>query len=119
MGAAAPQPLEHVPARGGFEGLVAFVERESILAVFALLYSAALLVRLPATLGTDSWLTFVSGRFIRERGLPHTDTLTAWAHGVAWVDQQWLAQLMFEGATRLGGVKLALLLHWALLAGAL
>src|SRR5919204_5089986 len=119
MGAAAPQPLEHVPVRGRLEGFVAFVERESILALFALLYAAALLVRLPATLGTDSWLTFVSGRLIREHGLPHADTLTIWSHGAAWVDQQWLAQLVFEACTRLGGVKLALLLHWALLAGGL
>ncbi|HWQ01742.1 MAG TPA: hypothetical protein VN449_06445, partial [Gaiellaceae bacterium] len=68
-------------------------------------------------LGQDGWLTLLGGRIV-VNGLPHHDTLTAWAHGAAWVDQQWLAQLVFYGAYSLGGVKLTLLLNAALASGA-
>jgi hypothetical protein len=117
MGAAAPEPLER-RASVRLGGVADFLEQESILLVIGLLYAAALLVRLPYTLGADSWLTFVGGRFVREHGLPHADVLTAWSHGVTWVDQQWLAQLVFEASARAGGVKLALLVHAALVVGA-
>jgi hypothetical protein len=64
-------------------------------------------------LSQDGWLTLLGGRIVAH-GLPHHDTLTAWAQGANWVDQQWLAQLVFYGAFVLGGVKLTLLLNAAL-----
>ncbi len=63
----------------------------------------------------DGWMTLVSGRWIVQHGLPTHDALTVWTHGRRWIDQQWLAQLAFYGLWRLGGIKLALLVH-ALLA---
>ena len=51
-------------------------------------------------------------------GLPHVETLTTWARGAHWVDQQWLAQASFAGLAAVGGVKLALLGHAALVVGA-
>src|SRR5438477_94751 len=39
------------------------------------------------------------------------DALTVWTHGHRWIDQQWLAQLSLYGLSRLGGVKLLLLVH--------
>jgi hypothetical protein len=121
VGAAAPEPV--VKPRSGRApawpaAVLAWVERESLLFLIAVLYVAALLVRLPYTLGADSWLTFVSGRELWERGLPHADSLTVWANGVSWVDQQWLAQLAFESLAKAGGLKLALLGHALLLIAA-
>jgi hypothetical protein len=37
--------------------------------------------------------------------------VTVWTHGARWTDQQWLAQLALYGLWRLGGLKLALLVH--------
>jgi hypothetical protein len=121
VGAAAPEPV--VKPRSGRAPawpatVLAWIERESLLFLIAVLYVAALLVRLPYTLGADSWLTLVTGRELWERGLPSVDSLTAWAGGTAWVDQQWLAQLAFEGLARVGGVKLALLGHALLVVAA-
>ena len=41
-----------------------------------------------------------------------------WTSGASWVDQQWLAQLLFYGLYALGGIKLVLLSHAALLTAA-
>src|SRR5207248_9069769 len=68
---------------------------------------------------TDSWYALVGGRFIVRHGLPSHNTLTVWAHGARWVDQQWLAQLAFYGLDRAGGIRLAVLVHVLLLVGAL
>jgi hypothetical protein len=121
VGAAAPEPV--VKTRSDRSAawpttVLAWVERESLLFLISVLYAATLLVRLPNTLGADSWLTLVAGRELWERGLPSVDALTAWSHGTAWVDQQWLAQLGFEGLAAIGGVKLALLGHAGLLIAA-
>ena len=78
-------------------------------------YAVVLLAVLPQMLVQDSWLALVSGREIVANGLPHTDTFAVWTHGIAWIDQQWLAQVAFYGLVSLGGVKLALLAHVALL----
>ena len=73
------------------------------------MYAAGVLVRMPNAMLSDSWMTLVAGRTILRHGLPTVDTYTTWAHGVQWVDQQWLAQAVFGGLALLGGVKLALL----------
>jgi hypothetical protein len=64
---------------------------------------------------SDTWLAIVSGRVVWHSGLPHHDTLTVWAYGRQWVDQQWLGQLAFYGLHVLGGLRLLLLVHIALL----
>jgi hypothetical protein len=88
---------------------LAWLERESLVVLVVALYSAGVLVRMPDAMLSDSWMTLVAGRTILHHGLPTVDTYTTWAHGVRWVDQQWLAQIVFGGLALLGGVKLALL----------
>jgi hypothetical protein len=106
-------PAERLHVRG-----LELLEREAGgVALFAL-YVVVVLAALPRTLVQDSWLTLVSGREIAQHGLPSTDTLTVWGHGERWVDQQWLAQLVFYGLDRLGGMKLVLLTHALLLGSA-
>jgi hypothetical protein len=66
----------------------------------------------------DSWLTLVSGREVVQHGLPQHDQLMALSHGARWVDQQWLAQVVFYELAHWGGIQAAVLLHVLLLAGA-
>jgi hypothetical protein len=109
-------------AARGRGGLVAsasaWLERESLLVVVLGVYSVGLLVRLPRALVSDSWMTLVYGREFWRHGLPRTGDLTMWTHGVAWVDQQWLAQAFFGGLADVGGVRLALVAHAFLLIAA-
>ena len=56
-------------------------------------------------------MALVSGRWIAQHGLPSHDALTVWTHGHRWIDQQWLAQLSLYGLSRVGGLKLLLLVH--------
>ena len=93
--------------------------RRPILVVFVAAYALYVLAALPFTLVQDSWLTLVSGREIVHHGLPWHDHLTVWMHGGRWIDQQWLAQLIFYGLVVAGGIKLALLFHAALAVSAM
>jgi hypothetical protein len=71
-----------------------------------LFLAAGLLTYLPSAFGVDSWLALVGGREIWQSGLPHHETWTVMANGIAWVDQQWLAQLATYGLDRVGGLGL-------------
>jgi hypothetical protein len=110
---AAPLPARRLGA------LLDAAEREMFLVLVVCFSAVLLLVRMASTLSNDSWLTLVAGREIVENGLPRTDTLTVWAGGVEWVDQQWLAQLWTYGVFSLGGIQLALLFNVALVAAGL
>ena len=114
---AVPQTSADRIAAGRLRELARFVAREALPIMVVSLCAIELLTVLPLLLGPDGWLTLLGGRIVAN-GLPHHDTLTAWSHGGAWVDQQWLAQLVFHGAFVTGGVKLTLLLHAALAIGA-
>ena len=94
------------------------LEREAFPIAAAALYAIALLLLIPGELVQDSWATLVAGKLIAANGLPHHETLTVMAHGVRWVDQQWLAQLTFYELFRVGGYRLILLVHAALVASA-
>ena len=52
---------------------------------------------------SDTWISLTSGRFIAEHGLPRVDTLSAAGHGRPWVDQQWLAHIVFYRLWQAGG----------------
>jgi hypothetical protein len=78
-----------------------------------------LIVRLPDQLRQDGWLALVSGRVVAHSGLPSTDTLTAWTAHAQWVDQQWLGQLFLYRMASAGNLRLVMLAHVALLAGAM
>jgi hypothetical protein len=92
------------------ERLLDSVARNSLLIVALATLAAALLSLAPQLLVADSWMTLVAGREIVAHGLPSTESLTVMPAGRDWVDQQWLAQLVFYGTERLGGMRLALFL---------
>src|SRR4051795_13489435 len=71
-------------------------EREGLLVLVLAAYAAALLLTATGT-APDTWLAVVSGREVAH-GLPSVNHLTILAAGARWVDQQWLAQLVFYGA---------------------
>ncbi len=85
------------------------LDRE-VFPVLAVLFCACLGFAFGAgTVGSDSWLDLVAGRLVVHDGLPHHDTLTAWAFGRRWVDQQWLAQVGLYALFALGGLGLLVL----------
>jgi hypothetical protein len=96
----------------------AWAAREALLFPVVALFLVALALNLPDELFQDSWLTIVGGREIVQHGLPTHDALAIWTQGREWVDQQWLAQLLFYGLYALGGIKLALFAHMVSAAGA-
>ncbi len=96
---------------------IALAEREVYLLPLVALYVVALARLAPFELVQDSWLTFVSGREVAN-GLPRTDGLTVFGEGARWIDQQWLAHLVFYALAAAGGVKAALLAHVGLLTAA-
>src|SRR5205085_2837097 len=73
--------------------------------------AAILFLAVPRLIVQDTWLTLVSGREAVDHGLPTVDHLTSFASGRPWVDQQWFAQVLFYGASLLGGIKALLLLQ--------
>jgi hypothetical protein len=98
------------PAALRLPARAAAVADESFLAGLLALWTVALAAVGAHALVQDSWLTLVGGREAA-RGLPHLETLTAIPHGRAWVDQQWLAELGFYGAWKLGGIRAVLALQ--------
>jgi hypothetical protein len=64
------------------------------------------LAGIPAHLSQDGWLALDAGRIIAAHGIPQRDYLTVMAHGAAWHDQQWLAQLLIYEIYTLGGLAL-------------
>jgi hypothetical protein len=113
-----------VPARRALAGRrslersLGWAGREALLFPVVAVFLIALVGNLPYELFQDSWLTIVGGREVVQNGLPHHDTLAIWTQGREWVDQQWLAQLLFYGLYAFGGIKLALALHVVSAAGA-
>jgi hypothetical protein len=97
---------------------LAFLEREAFPLAIGVIYALVLLLAIPGMLVQDSWSTLVSGREIVQGGLPHHETLTVMAHGVRWIDQQWLAQLTFYELFRAGGYRLIVFAHLVLIASA-
>jgi hypothetical protein len=99
-------------------GVLAVLEQNGTL---VMLLSAAIylvVAHLQNGVQADSWMVLLAGRDIVAHGLPSHDTLTIWAHGRQWVDQQWLAQVTFYAVERLGGYRLVMLFHAALVLGA-
>src|SRR5918995_299450 len=117
--ASAARPYEPRPLHARLAGARALAAREAPLALLLAVYAVVVLRMVPLELVQDSWLTLVSGREVAENGIPRSDSLTVWTKGVSWIDQQWLAPLVFFGAHVLGGLKLVMLLHAAALVGAL
>jgi hypothetical protein len=69
------------------------------------------LVAIPDHLAQDGWLALIAGRLIAAHGIPTHDYFTVMAHGVRWVDQQWLAQLVMYELVHIGGLQLMTVLY--------
>jgi hypothetical protein len=95
------------------------LEENGTLVMVVAAFAIVMLAALRHGLVVDGWMALVSGREISQHGLPSHDMLAVWTHGRRWVDQQWLAQLVFYWLWRIGGFKLALLAHALLTTGAL
>jgi hypothetical protein len=86
-------------------GLIAIATRNAFPIVLAALIASALALLSPGLFVADSWLTLVGGREIVQHGIPHHESLTIWAAGKHWTDQQWLAQLAWYGIDRAAGLR--------------
>jgi hypothetical protein len=62
----------------------------------------------------DSYYDLYAGRYIAQHGIPHENVFTAVAHGAGWIDQQWLAQILYYGAWAAGGYRALTVLSAAL-----
>jgi hypothetical protein len=93
---------------------IAWVERERLTLAVPLVFGCLYLAIVRTLLSQDGYLALVAGRDIAGNGLPHDERLTVYAHGVRWIDQQWLAQLAMHGIVRAGGLPLLALVHVAL-----
>jgi hypothetical protein len=118
---ALPPALALAPRRPGLARLssaVTWSRREGPLLLLVAVFAAGLvLLTARAQLVQDSWLTFVSGRDILQHGFFAHDSLTSLTHGATWIDQQWLSQIAFYGIVKAGGVKLVMLVHFAIIVG--
>ncbi|MBV9606254.1 MAG: hypothetical protein JO027_14155 [Solirubrobacterales bacterium] len=92
---------------------------ELLLAVGLMAVAAGLLHVLPNAIEQDTWLALVDGRLVAQHGIPHHVTLTAFAYGRPWVDQQWLAQLWMYWIYRAGGMTLLGVINVGLITSAI
>ena len=105
-------PAGSTAARQNVVGRVAgLLEENGTVVVVVAAFAATLITHLRTALAADGWMALLSGRIVAQHGLPSHDTLTIWAHGRDWVDQQWLAQLGLYELERLGGLQLVMLVH--------
>jgi hypothetical protein len=51
----------------------------------------------------DSYYDLYAGRYILRHGIPHRDVVTVASHGAPWIDQQWLAHVIYYSAWAAGG----------------
>jgi len=51
----------------------------------------------------DSYYDLYAGRYIVRHGIPHHNVVTVVAHGAPWIDQQWLAHVIYYAAWAAGG----------------
>jgi hypothetical protein len=77
--------------------------------------AAIFLMQVGHAFDVDSWLALMAGRVVWESGIPHHETLTVISHGAAWVDQQWLSQLVTYGEYEIGGLGLVALVNVTLI----
>jgi hypothetical protein len=109
-GGRSPHAVHAVGDWAGRNGLLVFIVG---------VYAGALAAFGKVVVSVDSWLALAVGRLIAAHGLPTHDTLTVFAHGRRWVDQQWLAQVAIYELERAGGIRLAVGIHVLLLVGSL
>jgi hypothetical protein len=99
------------PVAPGIKRLTTWLEAR---AMFVIAVSAVFMISLlgiPKHLSQDGWLALVSGRAIAAHGIPQHDYFSYLTHGVRWVDQQWLAQLVMYEVEHIGGLPLLCVLY--------
>jgi hypothetical protein len=94
--------------QGRFRAVTARLEHEAFLIVLFAIYLVGVTRSMPTQIASDTWMTLAYGREVVHHGLPSHDTLTVWAHGRTWVDQQWLGQVFYYGLYALGGIRAVL-----------
>jgi hypothetical protein len=97
--------------------LVDLLVREPFVVLVVALDALILTFWIPDHVRSDTWLALLGGRLVDAHWLPRHDTLTIWPHGAAWVDQQWLGQVLLYWLHAAGGLRLLLLAHVAVLVG--
>ena len=93
---------------GRLGALAARLEHEAFIIVLFCIYLVGITQSMPGQIASDTWMTLIYGREVAQHGLPSHDSLTIWAHGRTWVDQQWLGQLVYYGLFVLGGIRAVL-----------
>jgi hypothetical protein len=58
----------------------------------------------------DSYYDLYAGRYIVHHGIPHHNVVTVVAHGAPWIDQQWLAHVVYYAAWAAAGYPAVALL---------
>jgi hypothetical protein len=98
-------------AEGRLGTLAARLEQDAFLIVLFAIYLVGITRSLPAQIASDTWMTLAYGREVAHHGLPTHDTLTIWAHGRTWIDQQWLGQLLYYALYVVGGIRAVVALN--------
>jgi hypothetical protein len=96
-----------IPVTVARSRLLGWLEENGLLAI--LVATVAIVIctaAAPLLVGGDLWLTLVGGREVVEHGFPRRDELTVFAAGREWINQQWLAHVLFYGAEAVGGLAL-------------
>ncbi len=96
---------------GRLSALGLWLEAHALFVVGVCALVSLSLLGIPYHFSQDGWLALVAGRVIAAHGIPHHDYFTTMAHGVRWVDQQWLAQLLMYELVRIGGMQLLTVLY--------
>lgn len=88
-----------------------WVEARAMFIIAVSLVLVISLIGIPSHLSQDGWLALIGGRVVAAHGVPTHDYFAYMTHGVRWVDQQWLAQLLMYELTRIGGLQLLTVLY--------
>jgi hypothetical protein len=105
-----PRPRRLRRVDGSTRDFGGVLARNSLVIALIAVLAIVLLLVAPELMVADSWMTLLAGREIAEHGLPSHEALTLVPLGREWVDQQWLAQVVFYRVESLGGLRLALVL---------
>ena len=112
-------PAGSIPLGRALDRARRLLEEEALPLLIVFGWIALLFISMPVLLVSDSWLSLVDGRYVIQHGLPNVDTLMLWTSGHAWTDQQWGAHVLLYGAAAHGGLRLAVAIGIACVAGAL
>jgi hypothetical protein len=72
-----------------------------LLAALSLVFAKT--VMYSRSLTVDGYYDLYAGRYVAQHGIPRVNVVTVAAHGSPWIDQQWLAQILYYWAWRAGG----------------